>query len=211
MYQKCATVFRETDITSLPSNEIICIILFEREYIDPWICKEQPLSGNQNATFVIDHSELPSRKHTGSPSHYEKEQIWCPNSNNLPRKKNTLRRCRMMCTISRRITVLTILHLTWPAQWYSLKVHHTWISFPDSVGILSNAVTKYLFLDWEVYPACSTWALCADFSIPNPCTLLLQELVSRANLLLPRQWPLKFLLGVLYIPAGFPAPPGHCT
>lgn len=87
MYQKCATVFRETDITSLPSNEIICIILFEREYIDPWICKEQPLSGNQNATFVIDHSELPSRKHTGSPSHYEKEQIWCPNSNNLPRKK----------------------------------------------------------------------------------------------------------------------------
>ena len=70
-----------TGITSLPSSEIVRIVLFEREYIEPWICKKQPLSVNQNATFLIDHSKLPSRndvfaddmgvwKHTGSPSHY---------------------------------------------------------------------------------------------------------------------------------------------
>ena len=29
-----------TGLTSLPSSEIVRIVLFEREYIEPWICKK---------------------------------------------------------------------------------------------------------------------------------------------------------------------------
>ena len=70
-----------TGTKSLSSSEIIRSLLFEREYIQPWICHKQPLSVNQNATFIIDLSKLPSSddvfaddmgvwKHTGSPSQY---------------------------------------------------------------------------------------------------------------------------------------------
>ena len=68
---------------SLSSSEIICHLLFERDYIAPYVCKKQPLSVNQNATFIVDQSKLPSRndifaddmgvwKHNGSPSQYFK-------------------------------------------------------------------------------------------------------------------------------------------
>ena len=46
---------------SLPSSEIIRHLLFERDYIAPWICHKQPLSVNQNATFIVDQLKLPSR------------------------------------------------------------------------------------------------------------------------------------------------------
>jgi len=65
---------------SLSSSEIVHL-LFERNYIEPWICHKQPLSVNENTTFIIDLAKLPSRndvfaddmgvwRHTGSPSQY---------------------------------------------------------------------------------------------------------------------------------------------
>ena len=73
----------QTGIKSLSSIKIIRHLLFERNFIAPWICSKQPLSVNKNATFIIDQSKLPTRndvfaddmgvwRHTGSPSQYFK-------------------------------------------------------------------------------------------------------------------------------------------
>ena len=72
--------------------------------------------------------------------------------------------------------------------------------FLASVGILWNAITNYLFLDWEVYPAAApgTWGRFFHSSFVRAC-----ELCGELYCSLPRQWPLKvFLPGVLL--AGFP-------
>lgn len=70
-----------TSVRSLSSTDIVRAVLFETEYIKPWVCRKQPLSVNRNATFLVDLTLLPSPKdifaddmgvwkHTGSPSQY---------------------------------------------------------------------------------------------------------------------------------------------
>lgn len=66
---------------SLSSHDIVRTVLFEKDTVKPYVCKKQPLSINENATFIVDLSQLPSKKditaddmgvwkHNGSPSQY---------------------------------------------------------------------------------------------------------------------------------------------
>ena len=70
-----------SEAKSLSSHDIVHTVLFEKDVVKPYVCKKQPLSVNKNTTFIVDLSQLPSKKditaddmgvwkHNGSPSQY---------------------------------------------------------------------------------------------------------------------------------------------
>ena len=111
---------------SLSSNEVLRYLLFEREYIKPWICQKIPLSVNRNTTFIIDLSKLLSRKdifaddmgvwkHSDSPSQYF--QVKKNDSGGLKEvvslgKKKNLKGCPAMFIVYGKITVFIMQYPT---------------------------------------------------------------------------------------------------